>query len=124
MKVSLRKSMAFVLCASILLPSAGAGTPRQARSSQPMPPPSLREYLQKSYLELFELAPTLEFSPAEIEAQRNALKSGKDLCVDRFANHAKRYGKQIDAARSSLKRTTAKLTGPERKQVHCNIQNL
>lgn len=84
----------------------------------------MREHLQKSYLELFELAPKLGFSPAEIEAQRSALKRGKDVCLDRFENHAKQYGKQIDAARNNLKKNTATLTGPERKQAHCNIQNL
>lgn len=123
MLLILRKFVAFVLCLVILLPPAGAGTARQVPSSQSVPP-GLREYLQKSYLELFELAPKLEFSPAEIEALRTALKSGKDMCLDRFENHAKRYGKQIDAARNDLKKKTATLTATERKEAHCNIQNL
>jgi len=87
-------------------------------------PLSLREYLHKSYLELFELAPKLEFSAVDIEAQRNALKSGKNICVDRFENHAKQYAKQIDAARNDLKKATGTLTEAERKQAHCNIQNV
>src|SRR5579864_8331283 len=106
MKNLLRKSVAVLLCPVLaLLPILGEGvayaqqTP--VRSVQTL---ALREYLQKSYMELFELAPKLEFNATEIEAQRNALKSGKDLCVGRFKMHSKQYGSQIDAARKDLKK--------------------
>jgi Zn-dependent protease with chaperone function len=85
---------------------------------------ALREYLQKSYMELFELAPKLEFSATEIETQRNALKSGKDICVGRFKTHSKQYGIQIDTARKDLKKDTATISEEKRTQAHCNIQNL
>jgi Zn-dependent protease with chaperone function len=75
-------------------------------------------------MELFELAPKLEFTSGEFESQRNALKSGKDLCVDRFKTHSKQYESQIDTARKSLKKDTATLNDEQRKQAHCNIQNL
>jgi Zn-dependent protease with chaperone function len=121
-----RKSVALLLCESLLLlPMTGGGTSRQqqapVRSVQTL---SLREYLQKPYLDLFELAPKLEFSTKEIETQRNALKSGKDMCVDRFKAHSKQYGNQIDAAQKDLKKRTATLSEEQRKQIHCNIQNL
>ena len=126
MKNLFRKSVAVLLCPVLaLLPILGEGvayaqqTP--VRSAQTL---ALREYLQKSYLELFELAPKLEFSTTEIEAQRNALKSGKDLCVGRFKTHSKQYGSQIDAARKDLKKDTATLSDAKRTQAHCNIQNL
>ncbi len=126
MRNLIRKSVAVLLCPVLaLLPflSEGLAYAQQApvRSAQTLP---LRDYLQKSYMELFELAPKLEFSAGEIEAQRNALKSGKDMCVDRFKAHSKQYGSQIDAARKDLKKDTATLSEEQRKQVHCNIQNL
>ena len=103
-----RKFVALLLCVAILSPTTGGSATRTRPESSPsVTPPSLREYLQKSYLELFELAPKLEFSAAEIEAQRDALKSGKDICVDRFENHSKQYAKQIDAARKDLKKTSS-----------------
>jgi Zn-dependent protease with chaperone function len=126
MKNLFRKSVAVLLCPIIvLLPilaegAASAGQ-AQARSAQTLAP---RELLQKSYMELFELAPKLEFSAAEIESQRNSLKSGKDVCVGRFKTHSKQYGDQINAARKDLKKATATLTEEQRKQAHCNIQNL
>ena len=109
--------------ALVLAPAMAATAPPQApvRSAQTL---SLREYLQKSYLELFELAPKMEFSASEIEAQRTSLKSGKDICIDRFKAHSKNYGNQIDAARKDLKEKTATIGEVQRQQIHCNIQNL
>lgn len=120
-----RRVVALGLCALILVPPVGeAASQPQSKRSSSAPELSLREYLQKSYLELFELAHTLEFSAAEIEAQRNALKTGKDICVDRFENHVKQYDKQLAAARGGLKKNTGTLTDVERKQAHCSIQNI
>lgn len=124
MKTLLRKFVTLVLCVLILLPTTGRAARQQPAPPQSVQTLSLREYLQKSYLELFELAPKLEFSQAEIEAQKNALKRGEGVCVDRFENHAKRYGKQIDAARQGLKKNTGTLTESQRKEAHCNIQSL
>jgi Zn-dependent protease with chaperone function len=125
MQVLPRKFVALFLCVTIVLPATGGSATRpQPASSRMATPLSLRDYLHKSYLELFDLAPKLEFSAAEIEDQRNALKSGKDICVDRFENHSKQFAKQIDAARKELKKNTATLSEAERKQTHCNIQNL
>ena len=121
-----RQALAFLLCeVLILLPARGDAGARQhlnpARSAQTLP---LREYLQKPYLELFELAPKLEFSSAEIAAQREAFKKGEDTCVSRFKDHSKQYDKQIQAAQSDLKKKTATLTEEQRAQMHCTIQNL
>ena len=124
MKALFRKFVALLLCVTILSPMTGGSAPRPRPVPPPaVTPPSLREHLQKSYLELFELAPKLDFSPAEIAAQRDLLKSGKDICIDRFENHSKQYAKQIDGARKELKKNTATLSEAERKQAHCSIQN-
>lgn len=89
-----RKAVALGLCELLVfLPIIDARRP----PSMPAPPrtTSLRDYLQKPYLELFELAPKLEFSADEIQNQRLALDKGQDLCVTRFKDHAKQYGRQI-----------------------------
>ena len=126
MKILLRKLVAVLLCPVLgLLPVWGESVAyAQQAPIRPAQTLTLRDYLQKSYLELFELAPKLEFSAGEIESQRNALKSGKDICVSRFKAHSKQYGSQIDAARKDLKKDTATLLEEQRKQAHCNIQNL
>jgi Zn-dependent protease with chaperone function len=125
MHVLFQKVVALALCALIVLPPVGEAAAQQASNpAHPAQPPSLREYLQKPYLELFELAPKLEFSAAEIESQREALESGKEVCVDRFENHMKQYSKQIEAAQADLKKKTATLTETQRKEMHCNLQNL
>jgi Zn-dependent protease with chaperone function len=91
---------------------------------QPKELTPLRGLLQKPYAELFDLAPTLEFRTAEIAAQRKALDKGKDFCVARFKDHAKQYGKQVDAAQKDLKKKSAGLSEDQRNQLHCKIQNL
>lgn len=126
MRKLMRQSTAYLLCELlILLPAVGDASVRQQqappRSAQTLP---LRDYLDKSYLDLFELAPKLEFSTTEIETQRAAFKDGKKMCVARFKDHSKQYGKQIETAQSDLKKKTATLSEEQRAQMHCNIQNL
>ena len=123
MKDLVRRVVALGLCGTMMSfsgPLSGSQSPTAAKQSQS----DLRGYLQKSYLELFEAASTLNFSAGEIQSQRKALEKGKDSCVSRFKDHSKRYEKQLETARSDLKRTTAGLSKDQRKQAHCSIQNL
>jgi Zn-dependent protease with chaperone function len=118
-----RRAVSLCLCeVLILMPiSTGFG---QSTSPSPVQTESLRSYLQKSYLELFELAPSLHFTADEIKKQRESFGKGEETCVNRFKDHVKRYQKQIDSARADLKKNTAKMTAAQRKTAHCNIQNL
>jgi hypothetical protein len=92
------------------------------------PPPieagTLRAHLQEAYLELFDTAPTLRFTAANIRSQREAFAAGEKACVARFKDHARQYAKQMQTAQGDLKKVTASLTDAQRKQVHCQIQNL
>lgn len=125
MRDFVRRLMALVLCyLLVLLPATGAGQQKSSTTSSSAQTSSLRSYLQKSYLELFELSPKLEFSSTEIANQRSALGNGRKTCVTRFKDHAKRYEQQLGAAQKSLKAKTATLGDEERRQSHCNIQNL
>jgi Zn-dependent protease with chaperone function len=123
MKDLLRRIVALSLSGTMIVFSV---PPSTAQSSSGDTPASsdLRAYLQKSYLDLFELAPELSFSANEIAKQRDALEKGKDSCVSRFKNHVKAYDKQLDKAQSDLKKTSAQLNKSDRKQAHCTIQNL
>jgi beta-barrel assembly-enhancing protease len=119
------RAIAIGLCELLLfLPVMGNPRWQPPKPAPPVRAASLREYLQKSYVELFGLAPKLEFSAEEIQNQREALDKGKELCVTRFKDHAKQYGKQIEATRKTLKSKTGTLTDSERKQMHCQIQDL
>ena len=64
------------------------------------------------------------FSVAEIQAQRESLKKGEDFCVKGFKDRAKKYQNQIEAGRKTLKKTTTTISEGDRKNAHCNIQNL
>ncbi|HET8923565.1 MAG TPA: M48 family metalloprotease [Candidatus Acidoferrum sp.] len=124
--------LSYQLClVGIVLEGCAARQAPQNSSPAPLsaglPPKELtplRGLLQKPYAELFDLAPKLEFSTTEIAAQRKALDKGKDFRVARFKDHAKQYGRQVDAAQKDLKKKTAGLSEDQRNQLHCKIQNL
>lgn len=126
LKRHLRSSLALLLCELlILLPLA----PARSRSSTPptdsaAAAQSLHSYLLKSYLELFELAPHVEFSSAEIENERKALEGGKDHCVKQFKERTKQYDDEMGQAQKDLKRQSASLSNEQRHEMHCRIQNL
>lgn len=121
----LRKSIALILAELLIfLPAVSAGAPAQEKPATAETTTPLRDYLQKPYLELFKLAPSLHFTTAEIQKQRAAFAGGQKSCVNTFKGHAKTYDNQISAAQKELKQTSAKITEPERKQIHCRIQNL
>jgi hypothetical protein len=48
---------------------------------------SLHCYLGKSYLDLFELSPHLEFSASKIAAEKQALEEGRKSCAGEFKAH-------------------------------------
>ena len=125
MRSIFRQFVAALLCASLaFLPIAGDARQAQVAAAQATQQANLRDQLQKSYLELFDLASKVSFSDQEIKEQRDALHAGKDMCVTRFKDHSKQYGKQIETEQKNLKSKTAKMSDAERAQTHCRIQNL
>lgn len=119
----LSKASLLILSELLILLPAVAGRSPQQNSQAPANTP-LRSHLMKPYLELFSDAAQLHFSATEIKAQRESLANGRKACVKRFQNHAKTYSRQIDALQKQLKQKTAKISEAERKETHCQIQNL
>jgi Zn-dependent protease with chaperone function len=127
MKTILQQAVALFLCDLLLVaPFFGCAPRTAAQPVQPSGPGNseLRDQLQKGYVDLFDLAPRVEFSATEIAALREALKSGREFCVARFKDHAKLYSKQLEDAQKSLKAKTGSISDSERSQFHCQIQNL
>jgi len=83
----------------------------------------LQETLQRPYLELFDEAPKLEYSPTQLAQMRKYLDEARDSCTREFRQRASSYQKQREQAQADLKRRTASLEDPERRQIHCRIQN-
>jgi Zn-dependent protease with chaperone function len=111
----------------VLLPDlpAYAQSPSAAQSLQEQSSQlPLHDYLQKSYEELFVLAPSLRFSADDIEKERQALKQGEGACRGKFKDHSKLYGKQLESARKELKIGGSELADQPRHALHCQIQNL
>ena len=83
----------------------------------------LQESLLLSYDELFRIAPTLEFTPNQIERMRNYVKDSKKYCVNLWEDRAKQREKELRDSQQELRRRTASLSDDERHRLHCRIQN-
>jgi peptidase M48-like protein len=120
-----RRALIVFLCELLIfLPTSDLASRRQESTGPRTVVNPLREYLQKPYVELFELAPQFRFTAGEIESLRKTLEQGEKSCVSSFKGHAKKYSSEIDAAQKDLKNRTASLSDEQRNQAHCRIQNL
>ncbi len=101
--------------------------PTHAQRSRVSLPPEVRqplkEALQKPYHELFDEAPRLEFSAAQIAAMRRVLEEAQKGCTAQYKRRVEELEQQLRAEQASLKAQTARLDDAERKQKHCAIQN-
>ena len=116
-----------VTCLMISYPSATwadqvTGPPKPPLAREVFQP--LKESLQLSYLELFNQAATLEFSPPQIELMRKYLKEARGYCTKQWNQKIDAYERDLHTAQAELKQRTANLSRDERKQFHCRIQNL
>ncbi|MCX7603749.1 MAG: M48 family metalloprotease [Bryobacteraceae bacterium] len=85
---------------------------------------ALRQALLKSYAELFEEAPRLEFSASQIAAMRKILEDAQKNCSANFRRRADDLGRQLRDEQNRLRADTARIDDAERKKRHCSIQNL
>src|SRR5207247_6881560 len=105
-------------------PPAQAPAPPPAPRTRPRKPAgdtcrTMHCYLSKSYLDLFELSPHLEFSASEYAAEKQALEEGRKSCVGTFKARAKEYGQQLDNQQKQLKLVSAKAKDEERQNLQC-----
>jgi hypothetical protein len=111
-----------LLASLLILPPATAQRERGALPPEVRKP--LQEALQKSYLELFDEAPRLEFSASQIAAMRKILEDVQKGCVGQYKNRTEELGRQLRSEQASLKASTGRIDDVQRKQKHCQIQNL
>jgi hypothetical protein len=85
--------------------------------------------LKKPYLELLELAPTLQFSSRQFDQVRERLKNEEEAKEDQLKSKEGNFEKQIKAAQDQLKQLNAKgaieteESKAQRQAIHCQIQN-
>ncbi|MGC8794024.1 MAG: M48 family metalloprotease, partial [Bryobacteraceae bacterium] len=125
---SLIRSFLALLLAELLALSPGVVAAQVRKAPAPPQPREvfepLQKELQKSYLELFDEAPKLEYSAAQIERMRKYLDEAREFCTREFRTRLSNYQKQRQQLQADLKRRTASLEDPERRELHCKIQNL
>lgn len=134
--IGLRRRLAAQVLSQILFFGLCAPTTQSVPQQGQRPVPAVREkgaladecrtlhcYLSKSYLDLFELSPHLEFSASEIAAEKRALQEARASCVGEFKARAKQYNDKMNQQQKQLKLVSAKVDDAQRHNLHCDIQN-
>ncbi|HZT68377.1 MAG TPA: M48 family metalloprotease [Terriglobia bacterium] len=96
-------------------------------SSFPRTPSNLVELgneLQKSYLTLFNISPSLHFSANQINQMRDLLNNQRNQCTGAMKKRANDYKSQINQEEAHLKQVSATISDTARHSIHCRIQNL
>mgnify|MGYP005845024283 CR=1 FL=1 len=113
----------FLAIALVMAGCAARGVPAQPPAVPPSIEPSLK-YLQKPYLDLFELSPKLDIAPAELAAMRRYLGDARKHCIAMFREDARQHDRELRDALADLRRRSASLDDAERRELHCRIVDL
>src|SRR5579884_1382707 len=118
-----------LLFAGAALAAGASGCAHKAPVEPPKPPlvpavfQPLQDALQKSYLELFQLAPTLEFSNTQIQNMRTYLEQARRYCVGQYKKKSDQYSADLKRLEGNLKQVSATASDTQRHDLHCQIQN-
>jgi Zn-dependent protease with chaperone function len=122
-----RSVIASTLCGILIVTSPGVvALAVQDTSPAPTASGDLPKQIQRSYLELFREAASLEFTPAEIQSMRARLKQNQESCVREFKRRCDQLNSQLNQAQRqlNLRESTATLSESQRHDLHCRIQEL
>ncbi|MEZ5361872.1 MAG: M48 family metalloprotease [Bryobacterales bacterium] len=118
-----RRICSLILTVVLTAPPTAAAQQAPQADLQPAVFSAFQNALNLSYLELFDDAAGLEFSPTQIRRMREYVKRAKDACAKGFKEQSKSLDKVLAEARSELRRESGKLSEQQRHDLHCTIQN-
>lgn len=116
---------ALLACLLLIVPTVGWTA--QTEPEKTLPPAvfqPLDEALDLGYNELFDEAPTLEFSPEQVERMREYQKDLREYCKGGWEDRIDRWEDELRDTQQDLHERTAGLSEKERHSLHCRIQNL
>jgi hypothetical protein len=114
-----------LLLANGLLPRLQAGPSQSNQSS-----PSLPQIVEKSYLEVLDLATKITINPKEVETYRAQLKREKDAKETALKQEIESLKQQIETDKKKLDELNRRgsrddaAAAQQRHDIHCNIQKL
>jgi hypothetical protein len=113
-----------LLSVALIVSAGNWAAPHVLGAPDPISAEQLQGYLNKSYQELFDLAPTLRIEASEFTRLGALLAKAEQICVGRFKKQEKQAAKQLKDAEKRLRNETGELTPPERDARHCEIEHL
>ncbi len=119
------KQILAVFLSWILTCPLGLAAPAPSPSSADRAPlfHTLNQYTRDSYLQLFKLAPKLDFNDAQIKTMEDYFDKSKDYCKGRYKAKEDQYDDQIKSLENRLK-DNPHMADDQRHLIHCKIQNL
>ncbi len=123
MKINVRTCLALFLAEVILFVPAGG----YFAATFPRTPSKLTELaneLQKPYLKLFRVSPSLHFTSQQFSQMQDLLQKQRSECVGAMKQDANKYKSEITKYERHLQRVTATISNAKRHNIHCKIQNL
>ena len=127
MKHWMKKLLSLALCFSLLV---SGSFPNVYAAAAIEDTSAIDALLKKSYLELLEVAPTLQFTSRQFDQVRDRLKNEEKAKKDELKRKADGIERQIRATQDDLKRLNAKAAveteeiKSQRHDLHCRIQAL
>ena len=89
----MRRTLAVSLSVGLIVGSGSWATTRVISAPNPVSAQQLEEHLNKSYQELFDLAPTLHIEESEFKRVGALLAKAEETCVGRVQSTGKADGK-------------------------------
>lgn len=126
----IRKGLSVALCFCLLGSANIPDVYAVAAAAVVEPQSSIDPLLKKSYLELLELAPTLQFSSKQFQQVRDRLKQEEKVKKDATKGTLKDFEKQVKEAENELKKlnassaTETEQIQEQRHRLHCRMQSL
>ncbi len=115
------------LLASLLLISSTTAWASQPAPEKPLPPAvfnPLQEALELGYNQLFNEAPSLEFSSDQVEKMRHYEEELRDYCKRGWQDRIRQWESDLKKTQQELRQRTASIDEQQRHRMHCRIQNL
>ncbi len=125
MKANLRSFFALTLSALLIVFTTNCGRPAAVAPTVPLKTntfQSLQSDLQKSYLELFRVSPSLEYTPEQIKEMSDYLNKAQDFCTGEFKKKSDQYQSEIKQAQDKLNKNS-KISDTERHDLKCQVQS-
>ncbi|MFN3321860.1 MAG: M48 family metalloprotease [Bryobacteraceae bacterium] len=122
----IRPAVSYIVCLALILPAYNCGrqVPLPETPLAPVVFEPLRDSVNKSYTDLFQEAPQLEFSSTQLRQMRGYFDQAERYCVHEFKQRGREYEREMNEKQRELRQRSSNLDSAVRRELHCRVQHL